>query len=163
MVHRMCSSSQHLVSDLAKNIPMSPWEVIDAELKKRRLNWQWLADRLEMTIQRVQNWKKRGVPASHYRAIADALSPLTVDQIEGVSQGVTSIAGGRMAGELSAALRVFSVAAEAAGQDARDDVLVMLTLFLKNPKANAGAISLISSRLLGEPPADSGEDKRIQA
>lgn len=142
---------------------MSPWEVIDAELKKRRLNWQWLADRLEMTIQRVQNWKTRGVPASHYRAIADALSPLTVDQIEGVARGVTNISGGRTAGELSAALKVFSDAAEAADQDARDDVLVMLTLFLKNPKANAGALSLISSRLLGESQTDSGEDKRWQA
>jgi len=41
---------------------MTPWENINAELERRRLGWQWLADRLEMSIQRVGNWKDRGIP-----------------------------------------------------------------------------------------------------
>lgn len=62
---------------------MTPWHRIDNELIRRRLGWQWIANALGFDIQRVQNWKNRGVPARQYRAIADALG-VTVDWIEGL-------------------------------------------------------------------------------
>jgi len=73
---------------------MTAWDNIDAELHRRRLGWQWLADRLEMTIQRVANWKVRGVPAKHLRQIAEILQPISIDEIEGVqSKPPTTVSG----------------------------------------------------------------------
>jgi len=142
---------------------MSPWEIINAELVRRHKNWAWLAREIGTSDQVVQNWKTRGVPPRRYRAIADALRPFTVDQIEGVGHAPTNIAGGRNTRALLTDLRAFALAATAADQDTRDDVLSMLTLFLKNPKANAGAIALIGSRLSGELTTDPGEDQQRQA
>jgi len=148
---------------MAKNVAMSPWEIINAELDRRHKSWAWLARELQTTDQVVQNWKTRGVPARRYRAIADALHPFTVDQIEGIGQPPTSIGGGRGHRGLLTDLRAFALAAAEADQDARDDVLSMLTLFLKNPRANAGVMTLIGSRLSGGMPQDAGEDQRHQA
>ena len=85
MVHGKFSACQQIVFAGANNAGMNPWEIINAELKRRKLGWKWLADRLEVSIQRVQNWKTRGVPARHYRAIAEVLQTLTIDEIEGVT------------------------------------------------------------------------------
>lgn len=65
---------------------MTPWEVIEEALARRKppQKPQWLADRLGVTAQVMTNWKRRGVPAARYRAIAEALG-LTVDQVEGVA------------------------------------------------------------------------------
>ena len=62
---------------------MTHWQRINKELLRKQKNWQWLANGLGMEIQRVHNWKARGVPAMHYRAIADLLG-VTVDWIEGI-------------------------------------------------------------------------------
>lgn len=64
---------------------MSAWERIDAELKRRGRNWQWLADEMGYTIQRLQNWKTRGVPRNEHGAIADALEKST-DWVSGRSR-----------------------------------------------------------------------------
>lgn len=66
---------------------MTPWEVIEEALVRRRpvRNLQWLADQIGVTIQVVHNWKVRGVPAKRYRDVASALD-LTVDQVEGIAR-----------------------------------------------------------------------------
>lgn len=148
---------------MAKNGEMTPWENINKELDRRHKTWAWLAQELGTTDQVVHNWKKRGVPSSRFRAIAEALTTFTVDQIEGVGQAPTNINGGRSNRGLLTDLRAFALAITAADQDTRDDVLAMLTLFLKNPKANAGAIALIGSRLSGGIPPESEENQQHRA
>lgn len=59
---------------------------------------------------------------------------------------------------LANAIAVLGHAIEAADQAARDDVLGMLTLFVRNPSANAGQLPLIIRRLLGE--FQGGSDQR---
>lgn len=46
---------------------------------------QWLADRLQIKIQRVSNWKTRGVPASMLVDIAAALG-WSVNQVLGLAE-----------------------------------------------------------------------------
>ena len=46
---------------------------------------QWLADRLQVKIQRVQNWKTRGVPPSAVADIAAALG-WTMNQVLGLQE-----------------------------------------------------------------------------
>lgn len=61
---------------------MSPWEVIEEALARKKKKPQWLADRLGVSAQVMTNWKLRGkVPPARFRSIADALG-LTVDQLE---------------------------------------------------------------------------------
>lgn len=62
---------------------MTPFERIQIELDRRHLGWQWVADGLDFEIQRVHNWKSRGVPAMHYRAIAE-LFGRSIDWVEGL-------------------------------------------------------------------------------
>lgn len=64
---------------------MTPWERLDNELNRRKLGWQWVANGLHFDIQRVHNWKSRGIPPMHFRAIAD-LFGVTVDWIEGLEE-----------------------------------------------------------------------------
>jgi hypothetical protein len=66
---------------------MTPWEVIEGTLEhtRPRRNLQWLADRMNVSIQVVVNWRKRGVPARRFRDIASALG-ITVDQLEGLER-----------------------------------------------------------------------------
>ena len=65
---------------------MTPWEVINEVLAHRnpRQDLAWLANRLQFSIQRVYNWKDRGVPTKHYRDVAAALG-ISIDQLEGLS------------------------------------------------------------------------------
>jgi lambda repressor-like predicted transcriptional regulator len=62
---------------------MSPWDIVTAELSRRGKNLTWLADELGTSLQRVQNWKTRGIPSGQFRAVASALG-VTVDQLEGL-------------------------------------------------------------------------------
>lgn len=66
---------------------MTPWDRLDNELNRRKLGWQWVANGLGFDIQRVHNWKSRGVPAMHFRAIADLFN-VTVDWIEGIEEQI---------------------------------------------------------------------------
>lgn len=66
---------------------MTPWERIDNELNRRKLGWQWVANGLNFDIQRVHNWKARGIPATHFRAIAE-LFGATVDWLEGIEEQI---------------------------------------------------------------------------
>lgn len=68
---------------------MDVWTRIDIELNRRNKGWQWLSDQLGFKIQRVHNWKDRGVPASQYRAIAEKLLK-TVDWVEGLEPSHTA-------------------------------------------------------------------------
>lgn len=74
-----------LLSRLSDSSGMTPWEVIEEALLRKRpaRNMKWLAEQLDERIQTVSNWKARGVPARRFREIAKALD-LTVDQIEGL-------------------------------------------------------------------------------
>jgi SOS-response transcriptional repressor LexA len=71
------------VKKIFNNLKMTPYQRIQNELDRRNLRWQWVADGLGFEIQRVHNWKSRGVPAMHYRAVADLLG-YTIDWIEGL-------------------------------------------------------------------------------
>ncbi len=70
---------------MINNMNMTPWERLNNELFRRKLGWQWVANGLHFDIQRVHNWKSRGIPAMHFRAIAD-LFGTTVDWIEGLDE-----------------------------------------------------------------------------
>jgi hypothetical protein len=65
------------------------WNRIDAELKRRRKDWQWLYTALGYDRQRVNNWSRRGVPAKEHAAIAEALG-VSVDWI---SRGIATSTG----------------------------------------------------------------------
>lgn len=56
------------------------WDRVDAELARRGLTWADLGRRIEATDQRMNNWRRRGVPAKEHKAIATALG-MTVDQL----------------------------------------------------------------------------------
>lgn len=64
---------------------MTPWDRLNNELNRRKLGWQWVANGLNFDIQRVHNWKSRGIPAMHLRALADLFGE-TVDWIEGLAE-----------------------------------------------------------------------------
>lgn len=49
------------------------WDRVDAELIRRGQTWAQLGREIGATDQRMNNWKRRGVPASQYQAIATAL------------------------------------------------------------------------------------------
>lgn len=55
------------------------WNRIDAELKRAsgikegKGRWAWLATQLGYTVQRLQNWKSRGVPGDEHARIAAVL------------------------------------------------------------------------------------------
>ena len=49
------------------------WSRLTAELDRLHRGPQWLADELGCSVQRVVNWRKRGVPPSAYADIARAL------------------------------------------------------------------------------------------
>jgi len=55
------------------NQPMDPWTRIEAELKRRNKDWKWLGAEIGFKPARMGNWRERGIPASAYVAIADAL------------------------------------------------------------------------------------------
>ncbi len=85
MVNRMCSWSQQGVSAIRHIPAMKVWDRVNDELGRRRLGWAWLAARLDMTIQRVHNWKARDIPASAYAKIAEALGE-SVDWVAGIGE-----------------------------------------------------------------------------
>lgn len=64
------------------------WKRIKAEVARKpdgaTREMAWLAERLQMKIQRVNNWATRGVPTSAFPAIAAALG-WTLDDVAGVS------------------------------------------------------------------------------
>jgi SOS-response transcriptional repressor LexA len=60
------------------------WTRIEEELARRGRGWQWLADQMGMKIQRVQNWKTRGVPKGAYPDLAAALGK-TMDWVAGIA------------------------------------------------------------------------------
>lgn len=72
-----------MLSLAAKNLWMTPWEVIEEALARRKRKPQWLADQLHVTAQVMTNWKTRKVPPARYREISEALG-ITVDQLEGL-------------------------------------------------------------------------------
>ena len=53
------------------------WDRINNELLRRGKNWQWLADQTDYSIQRLQNWKTRGVPYE----VCPAIERLTDRQV----------------------------------------------------------------------------------
>lgn len=74
-----------LCSRWSDSLDMTPWTVIEKTCIHRRIqNWQsWLAEELGMSVARVNNWKRRGVPPAKYRDIAEALS-ISLEQLEGI-------------------------------------------------------------------------------
>lgn len=76
----------------------STWDRIDSELRRRRRNWQWLADRMGWTIQRLQNWKLRGVPSKVYPELATALDR-SLDWVAGRADAATGTADRYQVGE----------------------------------------------------------------
>jgi hypothetical protein len=94
ILHAKWTSGQHSVMAVPNNPPMdksSVWtRVLDeAELHAKGRGQQWLVEQLSAvsdkpyTIQRVQNWKTRGVPRGEYPALALALGK-TIDWVAGL-------------------------------------------------------------------------------
>lgn len=74
MLNDTFSSCQHLVSCAGDIHAMDPvWRTVETELARRDLGQQWLADRLEMSVQRVNNWSRRGLAKNAYPAVAAVL------------------------------------------------------------------------------------------
>lgn len=65
---------------LSKMFFMTPWEIVEQALARKNppRNQMWLAERLGATPQAVNNWKKRGLPYSRLRQVAESLG-LSVD------------------------------------------------------------------------------------
>jgi hypothetical protein len=61
------------------------WDRVERELARRKLGQQWLADKLGYTIQRVQNWKTRGIPKSAFPEVAAALNE-SADWVAGTAE-----------------------------------------------------------------------------
>jgi hypothetical protein len=59
------------------------WDRINNELLRRGKNWQWLADQTDYSIQRLQNWKTRGVPTGSYALLAEKLNR-SIDWVAGL-------------------------------------------------------------------------------
>lgn len=74
MVNRSFTDCQQPVLRLRHNLFMDQvWERIDKELARRRKTWQWLYTELGYSKERVNNWSRRGIPATQYVAISHAL------------------------------------------------------------------------------------------
>lgn len=67
------------------------WDRLERLLSTRhpRRGWAWLAEQLGVSVQRVQNWKTRGVPAAAVPDIAIKLS-VSTDYLFGLSDAVAS-------------------------------------------------------------------------
>lgn len=62
------------------------WERVESEVKRQYkgdAQLQWLADKLGYSIQRLQNWKSRGIPRDAWYDIAVSLS-VSIDWIAGL-------------------------------------------------------------------------------
>lgn len=61
------------------------WARVAAELDRRGRGIQWLADELDTSVQRVQNWTTRGLPGRLYVQVAAALGE-SADWIVGMAE-----------------------------------------------------------------------------
>lgn len=66
------------------------WERVERELSRRGKNVAWLAGEMGYTLQRVANWKPRGVPSHAHADIAKALG-WTVDQLLGLEESSVTV------------------------------------------------------------------------
>jgi hypothetical protein len=85
MVHALLSICQQPVLRSVQTLRMESldaWERVSAELERRGLGLAWLADKMECSIQRVQNWTTRGIPKGAYGDVAAALGE-SIDWIAG--------------------------------------------------------------------------------
>lgn len=74
MVNLTFTQSQQNVSPPVNNRMMQTvWQRIEAELRRRGRTDQWLADELGYSKQRVNNWSRRGVPATEHSNLARVL------------------------------------------------------------------------------------------
>jgi hypothetical protein len=64
--------------------PDPAWERVAAELERRGKGIQWLADRINTSVQAVQNWTTRGLPGRRYADVALALDE-SADWIVGLA------------------------------------------------------------------------------
>lgn len=68
-------------------LKVEAWNRVWDEMKRRKLGPAWLAGKLEMTVQRVQNWRspERGLPRDMWPAVAVALNK-TTDWVAGITE-----------------------------------------------------------------------------
>lgn len=67
-------------ADGADNLDMDLYAYIDQLLQAKGRNWTWFAAQVKSSKQALSNWRVRGVPASRYKAIADALG-MSIDEL----------------------------------------------------------------------------------
>jgi hypothetical protein len=90
----MLNDSQAVSDGFGQDSPMHPsWKRIDAELTARGRSITWLAQRMESSVQRVYNWQSRGIPASAYPELAEALGK-SIDWVAGKDEDEPSGASG---------------------------------------------------------------------
>lgn len=89
-VHRVFTERQQNVPSAHQNVNMDEvWSRIDRELERRKKTWAWLYATLGYDRQRVNNWRRRGVPPKEYQFVADALG-CSVDWVaRGVEEDAT--------------------------------------------------------------------------
>lgn len=96
------------------------WHKLDRELASRRErhlvpgSWADIARALETTEQRVNNWKRRGVPAAQYATLASIMG-WSVDRLLGVddaSERTADAASGKRHISLSEAQKVAAIYAD---------------------------------------------------
>lgn len=75
------------------------WERIDSEVKRQYKGdapVQWLADKLNYSLQRVQNWRSRGIPTDAWYDLAVALG-VSIDWIAGLVENPRHTLGAKEA------------------------------------------------------------------
>jgi hypothetical protein len=79
-----CGSDTSNMVEKPEKEPDPAWERVAAELERRGKGIQWLADRLNTSVQAVQNWTTRGLPGRRYADVAAALEE-SADWIVGLA------------------------------------------------------------------------------
>ena len=88
MVNAMFTTSQHIDSVGLHSPCMGTknpvWQRVQDELDARGRGLKWLADALDTSVQRVQNWKARGLPPGAQLEVAVALNR-SLDWLAGIA------------------------------------------------------------------------------
>ena len=124
------------------NRPMDPWTRIETELKRRNKDWKWLGAEIGFKPARMGNWRERGIPASAYVAIADALDK-SVDWMlgrEGVESAKPAIP--TTLEQITEALAGYLALMD---DDARDDAGDLLRKLALKPEGHARTAAMLQT------------------
>lgn len=52
---------------------MTPWQRVEQELAFQKRDWRWVSEQLQATMQSINHWEHRGIPAKHHARLEDIL------------------------------------------------------------------------------------------